>query len=1071
MIRAARTAFALYVGTACAVVFPACVTALEAAESSQRDDARQSARRILEATGVTGGVIVHLGCGDGSETADMMLGRSYLVHGLDTSADNVAKARAYLRSENLYGAVSVAQYDGKTLPYGDNIVNLIVADTLGDVPAEEAMRVLAPLGAMVVGGRKTAKPWPKNIDDWPQYLNKADNNAVAKDSVAGPPRLIQWVDNPVWCRSHMGIPTVASLVSGNGRLFTIEDGAPPDNPFLPAAFRIVARDAFNGKQLWTRKITRWESVTMYIKCQPVQQQRRMAVVGDTLYCTFELEGPVSAVDAATGEVLKVYENTSPTQEVAYDQGILFLNVGDRFSTSAYNIVKTKGKPFVEGADPSQPFYGGGFKEGYDPEIKDKENPVSAILAIDPKTGKQLWAIRDISNYTGGSLAIKGDYAVYQAADGLFCINAKTGKSIWAKEKKIVNALGHDSQTPGTTPNTVVIADDKVFAVESMRTNRIAANAKNTLYAYSLKDGRELWQAPVGGNYEASSDICYVNGTLWIGGHNPTQLNVETGAVLKTIVQEMTGPMGHDRCYRNYITERYFINSKTGGADFLELETGKEFPNHWTRGGCGMGVLPANGLVYSTPYSCQCSMGAMFQGMNAYASPQPKLQKSDEPVAVKRSVRLEKGPAYDRITQSAPATVEDWPAYRHDGFRSGITKARVPAALRTRWEAKLPTKPSAVTSAAGKVFACDTDTHTLYALDNGAGKTEWTFTADGRIDSPPTYYRGMVLFGSRDGWVYCLRASDGALAWRFKDLPDRLIGAYGQLESKWPVSGSVLILNDTLYFAAGRSSYLDGGIFLYALNPRTGELLKSRSSYGPFSEESGFPIGGHAGFKNDVLVTDGARLYLRHKAFDLDLADAPGQRHILPTGGFLDGEPQHRTCWTLASSISTAISGDIMVSNGKEYYEVRGFPIYANHSYFDPRKNGYTLFAGTLDSPDASPKDATTRRQGAKRRGGRGRAGKEMWRLDIPITGKAIAMAGGVLFVAGEPMKFDDATYKNYVAAYNGQLGGRLLAVSATDGRQLAEYELSAAPVWDSIAIADGQLYISLADGTVKCLGQ
>jgi outer membrane protein assembly factor BamB len=1025
----------------------------------------------VKRSGIKGGIVVHLGCGDGKKTADMLLNGSYLVHGLDTSADNIAQARAYLRSRNLYGSVSAAQYDGKTLPYGDNIVNLIVADTLGDVPAKEAMRVLTPLGVMLVGGKKTVKPRPKNIDDWPQYLNKADNNAVAKDSVAGPPRLIQWVGNPVWCRSHMGIPTVASLVSGNGRLFSIEDAAPPDNPFLPAAFAIVARDAFNGKKLWTRRITRWESVTMYIKCQPMQQQRRMAVVGDTLYCTLELEGPVSALDAATGEVLKVYENTSPAQEVAYDQGILFLNVGDRFNSSAYNIVKLKGRPFVEGADPSQPFYGGGFKGGYAPEIKDKENPVSAILAIDPKTGRQLWAIRDISNYTAGSLAIKGDYAVYQAATGLFCVDAKTGRRIWTKEKKVVNAVGQDSRTPGTTPNTVVIADDKVFAVESIPTGRIVANAKNTVYAYALKDGRQLWRAPVGGNYQASSDICYVKGTLWIGGHNPTQLNVDTGAVIKKIVQKMTGPMGHDRCYRNYITERYFINSKTGGADLLDLETGEEFPNHWTRGGCGMGVLPANGLVYSTPYSCACSMGAMFQGMNAYASPQPRLRKSDEPIPIKRSVRLEKGLAYDKITELAPATAEDWPAYRYDGFRSGITKAQAPTALKVRWEAKLPTKPSAVTSAAGKVFASDIDTHTLYALDNRTGRTEWTFTADGRIDSPPAYYRGTVLFGSRDGWVYCLRTSDGALAWRFKDLPDKLIGAFGQLESKWPVSGSVLIVNDTLYLAAGRCSYLDGGIFLYALNPRTGELLKSRSFYGPFSEESGFPIGGHAGFKNDVLVTDGTRLYLRHKAFDLDLAETTAGRHIIPTGGFLDGQPQHRTCWTLAPSISTAISGDIMASNGREYYEVRGFPIYANHSYFDPRKSGYTLFAGTLGPLSAAPKDAATRRREAKGRGGRGVAGKAMWRLHIPITGKAIAMAGGVLFVAGEPMRFDDPTYKNYVAAYNGQLGGRLLAVSATDGKQLAEYKLNAAPAWDSIAIANGQLYIGLEDGAVQCLGQ
>jgi hypothetical protein len=94
----------------------------------------------------------------------------------------------------------------------------------------------------------------------------------------------------------------------------------------------------------------------------------------------------------------------------------------------------------------------------------------------------------------------------------------------------------------------------------------------------------------------------------------------------------------------------------------------------------------------------------------------------------------------------------------------------------------------------------------------------------------------------------------------------------------------------------------------------------------------------------------------------------------------------------------------------------------------------------------------------------------MWRVQIPITGKAMAMAGDVLFVAGEPMKFDDPSYKNYVAAYNGELGGRLLAVSATDGSKLAEYELDAAPAWDGIAIANGQLYIALEDGKVKCLG-
>jgi hypothetical protein len=46
----------------------------------------------------------------------------------------------------------------------------------------------------------------------------------------------------------------------------------------------------------------------------------------------------------------------------------------------------------------------------------------------------------------------------------------------------------------------------------------------------------------------------------------------------------------------------------------------------------------------------------------------------------------------------------------------------------------------------------------------------------------------------------------------------------------------------------------------------------------------------------------------------------------------------------------------------------------------------------------------------------------------------------------------------------------LLAVSATDGRPLAAYELGAMPVFDGLAAAGGRLYLSTVDGQVLCLG-
>ena len=104
------------------------------------------AQQILEATGVKGGLVVHLGCGDGKLTAALRASDSYLVHGLDTDRAMVAKAREHIRSLGIYGVVSVDRQSGNRLPYAENLVNLLVAEQLGNIPMDEAMRVLAPRG-------------------------------------------------------------------------------------------------------------------------------------------------------------------------------------------------------------------------------------------------------------------------------------------------------------------------------------------------------------------------------------------------------------------------------------------------------------------------------------------------------------------------------------------------------------------------------------------------------------------------------------------------------------------------------------------------------------------------------------------------------------------------------------------------------------------------------------------------------------------------------------------------------------------------------------------------------------
>jgi hypothetical protein len=55
------------------------------------------------------------------------------------------------------------------------------------------------------------------------------------------------------------------------------------------------------------------------------------------------------------------------------------------------------------------------------------------------------------------------------------------------------------------------------------------------------------------------------------------------------------------------------------------------------------------------------------------------------------------------------------------------------------------------------------------------------------------------------------------------------------------------------------------------------------------------------------------------------------------------------------------------------------------------------------------------------------------------------------------------------AVWEGSQGALLLAVSAADGKTLAEHKLDALPTWDGMAAADGCLYLSTTDGRILCL--
>lgn len=1038
----------------------------------------------MPAANVKGGLTVCIGSEALESVAEDWKKPGCVFHCLETRDSRVADLRKKIQAAGCHGKVSVARFDSRNLPYIDNLVNLlIVRDADFNISPEEIERILAPYGTAIgpkdcscipkpttpVGGGlvEFSKPYPSGMDEWPQYLHGADNNCVARDTVVGPPRHVQWISGPAWTRSHMGAATVSSMVSSRGRLFTIEDTTTAENPFIPSKWKLIARDAFNGIELWRMDFPTWEQITVYIKRYHAQMQRRLVAVGDTVYCTPGLTAPLTALDAATGKVLKQYKSTQGTQEFAYHKGRLYLVIGDRMNSDSYgdSLQKTRGRKntkkqsgtdgqVVQAPPPKTAFKQDGFPlSAYNPRTHNVPKPACIIAALDPTTGREVWRTGKIVHYVGCTMALKGDRLVYQTANGVFCLNAGSGRENWALRKTIPYGTG-------SSPNSLVLGEEAVYSEEGA-----------DVFAYSTADGSDLWGKSIKARkgHQASTDLLIAADALWMCGscnnpkgivnQKPTAYDLKTGDEVRVIDQMLSKPMGHDRCFRNFITERFFINSKTGGPDCMDFKTGAEYPAPFTRGTCSMGVLPCNGLMYLGPYACQCHLPVGLHNFNACYTDEASLPTKGQIIEVERSVRLEKGPAYGSVGRAADAP---WPTFRQDHRRYSASREQVPAAgLKRRWKADFQPRVSPPVIAERKLFVAETDAHILHAMDIGSGKALWQYAAGGRIDSPPTYHRGLLLFGSSDGWVHCVRASDGALSWRFRDLPDKLICAFGRLESAWPVHGSILLKNDTAYFCAGRSSYLDGGLFIYGLDPVTGKIIHQRRFYGPYAED-GFPDFVREGNRSetevikgttaDVMSSEGNTLYIRHQAFNLDLTDGTPGKHLLASAGLLEANRQHREyalvkeqfnhrkMWTTANTEYP--TGDIIVSDGTDYYSVFGMPV-NRHSSFSPQNEGYMLMAKTRSAEGWTAK----------------------WKAGIPLTGKAMLLAGRTVFVAGAPLIFE---LDDLEATYKGRYGGVLWAASAVDGSKLAEYKLDVLPAWDAMAAAYGKLFIANQDGGVEC---
>jgi outer membrane protein assembly factor BamB/SAM-dependent methyltransferase len=1015
---------------------------------------------IPAVSGLKGGLIVCLGCGDGKLLAGIAGQGQLIVQGFDTDAENVARARELLRARGVYGRASAQHLTSAHLPYAENMVNAMIVVDAGGVADEEVMRVLVPGGT--AWRRRdgkwspTVKPWPADIDEWTHWLHGADCNAVAKDKVVGPPRRMKWIAAPYWSRHHHTVPSVTSMVTARGRIFYIVDEAPDSmDGSAPDKWALVARDAFNGLPLWEKRIDQWgwQAWSDEWTCRftiPTHIPRRLVAVGDRVYVTLGFNAPLTELDAASGEVLRTFQGADFTDEILCDKGLLIVSLNHAAQ---------------------HPGSGAKLRQG----AADEPPVRKSVAAIDAASGRMLWKTGDfegLHSKTGSmdrishlSMCTGGGKVYFVDRDRIVALDLKDGATAWQVPRPQVPEHKMRYNIRITDMCSLVHGDGVVYFAQLDPAKTIDwREIRGKLHAFSAGTGKEMWNRPCASwGWGSPADVFCLQGLVWVDDFkNPFVLGLDpvTGEVKRKVSNEKAFDNGHHhRCYRNKATERFMITSYRG-LEFIDW-AGQDATslNHWIRGVCRYGVMPANGLVYATPDPCDCYVSSKVDGFVALA---PKGQQAP---AGPNQPRLVRGPAYpaDANAPSAPQAPapqtppgDDWPTFRHDAGRSGSTTSPAPARLVKAWQSDLGARPTATVAVGETIYLADAS-HEVVALDAETGKCRWRFVAGGRVDSPPTVADGLVVFGSADGWVYCLRSGDGQLAWRFRGAPrDRLIGALDGVESAWPIHGSVLVRDGKACFTAGRSSFLDGGIFAYELDIRTGKCVAERviasdhdmkvSMLGKALEDTGL--------LSDILVAGGRSIFMRRcKLFGPD-GNQPGDQTYLRStgpGGLLDDSWNARERWYLGDQ-SLA---EYMVFDSAGVYGVRARnDVDGYGGFFEPGKAGYELFAADLPfKPD--PKGKGAGKKFAKR-----------WSIHVPVKVTSMVVAGDTILAAGTPDVIDP---KDPWAAYEGRRGGLLMAISAKDGTVMSSRKLDSAPVMDGLTLQPGRLIVTTIDGKVHCL--
>jgi outer membrane protein assembly factor BamB len=967
---------------------------------------------------INGGLIVQVGGNQQSAVPQLAPTGRYLVQMLVGNPAQVVAAREALQKSGWYGLATADQLgaDGK-LPYAENLANAVVlADATARLPMDEIARVLCP-GGWVIGPARSLSAGSLPGAGFEAVGPLAPGSARLVGRKSWPAEMDCWSQprhaadgNPVSQDSLVGPPRRVRWIAG-----------PPQeiSNMVSAEGRIffggvIARDAFNGLPLWQQQLGPSPARGGFLYKAASNAPRPIAVGKELLLVR---DGKLVALGGATGDLVREYPAAGTPLETVVDNGLILAI--DKTSIRAIDYTTGQLRWEYEAAEPRCVVAGEGGVYCIQGEPR-RGDPVS-LVRVDETSGHRLWQQKDLD------------------------ILPKIRQCVYRKGRLVCEISTLSDAKEGNLIQVLSAADGK------------------PLWDYTFVPGSQHWK---------QARAMFVGEILWLlTNKGCVALDPATGATEKSF------PGGAGHCFPPVATPHFVLH---GEMHLTNLDTGELDANPITKGNCSrdIGFMPANGLIYTTPKHCIC-----WPMLRDYTALAPAKAGSEKPLPVEAlPVICQRGPA--AAPRAVPnATADPWPCYRHDAWRSASTPGTIPTDLKVRWTAKLggwpkgtiagdwqtdsyirgPVTPPVI--AGGLVYVARPDAQQVVALDAATGAVRWQSTVNGRVDTAPTIHRGLCLFGTKSGWVYALRADDGQLVWRMQAAPgDEQIVAYGQLESPWPVAGSVLVVDGVLYFAAGRQPLADGGILVFAVQPDSGKRLwvqridqvpqQLDRVPRPFYNSSGLEFDNY-----DLLHREGDAVAMSRWLFQRNTGHLTCDAHNgftrVDTEANGGGVWMPRGCWSYAPR------------NETEYCKERPFlrPLAACrgnrlYSFAQDRK---TVFRRDFDLSGGEKFDtswfAGWKTYADARKGG------DLWRSQrlahgakwtvTPLPQGKEAIAGSALLLAG-----------NALVIAGGQ--GDLAILSPEDGQPIGRVQLPAV-VWDGLAAADGKLLAVTQEGDVVCL--